>query len=137
MPGGALRGQKQVFQRTERALKKEEYRRLLDAAEQVGKRRLFLLMDTICATGIRVSEVEYVTVEAARADIQLKGEIRTILSAGEAVPDPVEIRPKTKDRFRQDISRQKRNAAVTEADMGGDEGSVRKGQGTAQQDVSP
>ena len=41
-----------------------------------------LLLETICATGIRVSEVPYVTVEAARsgrAEVSLKGKIRTIL----------------------------------------------------------
>ncbi len=80
-----LRLQKRMFQRTERVLEKEEYRRLLTAAEGTGKKRLFLLMETICATGIRVSEVEYITVEAAqagRAEIQLKGKIRTILLPG-------------------------------------------------------
>ena len=47
-----------------------------------GRRRLALLMETICATGIRVSEVRYITLEAARqgrAEISLKGKIRTIL----------------------------------------------------------
>ena len=42
-------------------------------------------METICATGIRVSEVRYITVEAAkagRAEISLKGKIRTILIPG-------------------------------------------------------
>ena len=42
-------------------------------------------METICATGIRVSEVRYLTVEAARlgrAEIRLKGKIRTILLPG-------------------------------------------------------
>lgn len=41
-----------------------------------------LLMETVCATGIRVGEVRYITVEAARrgrADIALKGKLRTIL----------------------------------------------------------
>ena len=47
--------------------------------------RLALLMETICGTGIRVSEVRYVTVEAAlagRAEIALKGKIRTIMLPG-------------------------------------------------------
>ncbi len=80
-----FRVQKRVFQRAERVLEKEEYRRLLDTAAQEGNRRLFLLMETICATGIRVSEVEYITVKAVRAgrtDIHLKGKIRTILLPG-------------------------------------------------------
>ena len=49
------------------------------------KERLALLMEAMCATGIRVSEVRYITVEAARAgraEIALKGKIRTILLPG-------------------------------------------------------
>ena len=45
-------------------------------------RRLALVVETICATGIRVSELQYVTVEAVRdgkAQIHLKGKVRTIL----------------------------------------------------------
>lgn len=44
-----------------------------------------MLLETICATGIRVSEVKYITVEAAqvgRAEISLKGKLRTILLPG-------------------------------------------------------
>ena len=53
-----------------------------ETARRLGRGRLSLLMETICATGIRVSEVKYLTVEAAqagRAEISLKGKIRTIL----------------------------------------------------------
>ena len=59
--------------------------RLLETAQGQGKERLGLLMETMCATGIRVSEVKYITVEAARmgrAEIALKGKIRTILLPG-------------------------------------------------------
>ena len=51
----------------------------------MGRERLALLIETICATGIRVSEVKYITVEsvcAGRAEISLKGKIRTILLPG-------------------------------------------------------
>lgn len=68
-----------------RDLTKEEYVRLIETARAKGKERLALLMETICATGIRVSEVQYITVEAARqgrAEISLKGKIRTILLPG-------------------------------------------------------
>ena len=57
--------------------------RLVNAAS--GKPRLMLLLETICATGIRVSEVKYITLEAARqgrAEITLKGKVRTILLPG-------------------------------------------------------
>ena len=58
---------------------------LLAAAGRLGRERLALLMETICATGIRVSELRYITVEAARAgraEISLKGKMRTILIPG-------------------------------------------------------
>ena len=54
----------------------------MQAAHEKGDLRLELLLETICATGIRVSEVKYITVEAVRsgaAEITLKGQIRTIL----------------------------------------------------------
>ena len=55
------------------------------AARGLSRERLGLLMEAICATGIRVSEVKYLTMEAARrgrAEVSLKGKIRTILIPG-------------------------------------------------------
>ncbi len=80
-----LKIQRKLFRRADKDLTKEEYRKLFDTAVCLGKDRLALLMEVICATGIRVSEVKYITVEAARsgrADISLKGKIRTILLPG-------------------------------------------------------
>ena len=80
-----LRIQRRLFRRTERELSRPDYFRLLETANSLGKTRLALLMETICATGIRVSEVRYITVEAVnagRAEISLKGKIRTILIPG-------------------------------------------------------
>ena len=80
-----IRIQRQIFRSRDKELTKEEYTRLLDAAQDMGKERLALLMETICATGVRVSEVKYITVKSAmegRADISLKGKIRTILLSG-------------------------------------------------------
>lgn len=80
-----LKIQRRLFRSTEKDLTREEYVRLLETADALGKPRLSLLMETICATGIRVSEVKYITVEAAqagRAEIALKGKIRTILLPG-------------------------------------------------------
>lgn len=77
-----LRLQRRIFRDSSRVLTRGEYERLLDAARAQGRERLVLLMETICATGIRVSEVKYITVEAARqgmTEISLKGKIRTIL----------------------------------------------------------
>lgn len=80
-----LRLQRRLFRESSRELTKAEYERLIATAEECGKERLSLLMETICATGIRVSEVRYITVEAAqvgKAEISLKGKIRTILIPG-------------------------------------------------------
>lgn len=80
-----LRVQHRMFRASSRELNREEYSRLLSAARARGRERLALLMETVCAAGIRVSEVRYITVEAAqegRAEIALKGKIRTILLPG-------------------------------------------------------
>ena len=77
-----LRLQKRLFRGKERELSRQEYQRLVETAQRLGQERLGLLLETICATGLRVSEVRYITVEAAqqgRAEISLKGKIRTIL----------------------------------------------------------
>lgn len=77
-----LRVQRRTFQDPSRVLSRGEYEKLLAAAKARGQERLALLMEAICATGIRVSEVRYITVEALRrgvAEISLKGKIRTIL----------------------------------------------------------
>lgn len=77
-----LKVQRRMFRDDSRELTRADYAALTAAARAQGKERLALLMETICATGIRVSELRYVTVEAARAgraEISLKGKIRTIL----------------------------------------------------------
>ena len=80
-----LRLQRRVYRDRERELDRVEYRRLVEEARSRGQERLALLIETICATGIRVSEVRYITVEAVRAgrtDVSLKGKIRTVLLPG-------------------------------------------------------
>ena len=80
-----LKIQRRLFREESRDLSRSEYEQLLEEARSRGRERLALLMETICATGIRVSEVRYLTVEAARlgrAEISLKGKIRTILLPG-------------------------------------------------------
>ena len=77
-----LRIQRRMFCARARELKRDEYDRLVETARGRGQERLALLMETIGTTGIRVSEVQYMTVEAVRegkAEISLKGKIRTIL----------------------------------------------------------
>lgn len=77
-----LKLQRQMFRKSEKDLSKEEYQRLVQAAHAKGDLRMELILETICATGIRVGELKYITVEAVRvgvAEIALKGKIRTIL----------------------------------------------------------
>lgn len=77
-----LRVQRRLFRADERALSREEYRQLLRTARAHRMHQLALIIETLGGTGIRVSELCAITVEAAqnkRADIHLKGKIRTIL----------------------------------------------------------
>ena len=77
-----LRIQRRLFREDSRELTRAEYERLVYAAQASGRERLVLLLETICSTGIRVSEVKYITVEAlklGKAEISLKGKIRAIL----------------------------------------------------------
>ena len=80
-----LKLQRRLFRDTGRELTRVEYDRLLETARALGRERLALLMETVGSTGIRVSEIRYITVEAARrgqTEIALKGKIRTILLPG-------------------------------------------------------
>lgn len=77
----AIKIQKQIFAKQEKELTKAEYERLLKAAKKQNYDRLYYLMQTICATGIRISELKYITVsavQAGRAEISCKGKIRTV-----------------------------------------------------------
>ena len=74
-----LKIQKQIFASVSKELSKAEYTRLLDAAKAKKNERLYLLMQTVCATGIRVSEVRFVTVESVHTRlvcIHCKGKLR-------------------------------------------------------------
>lgn len=76
-----LKIQKRVMAREDLLLTKEEYFRLLDAARKAGKFQLAMMMETICATGIRVSELKYFHVEDLKAGvvrIQNKGKHRIV-----------------------------------------------------------
>ena len=78
-----LKLQRQVFCAEEKELTKAEYERLLKVAERNGQ--LKLVMQTICSTGIRVSELKYFTVEAVKRGevvVNCKAKTRTILIPG-------------------------------------------------------
>ena len=74
--------QRQIFAERSKELTKEEYQRLLDAANKKNNKTLYYLMQTICSSGIRVSELQSITVEAAReqqATIRCKGKMRVVI----------------------------------------------------------
>lgn len=80
-----LRIQRKAFSDRSRELSRDEYERLVATAEERNDHRLSLLLQTMAATGIRVSEVTFITVEAVqtgKTEISLKGKIRTILLPG-------------------------------------------------------
>ena len=76
-----LKLQKELFRPEEKELTKDEYKRLCNTADRKHNERLLLILQTICGTGIRVSELEYITVEAARrgsATVSCKGKTREV-----------------------------------------------------------
>ena len=77
----SIKLQRQVYCSKERELTKAEYTKLVNTAKKKGNERLNLILQTICGMGIRVSELQYITVEAVRngeAVVSLKGKTRTV-----------------------------------------------------------
>ena len=80
-----LKIQRQIFAREDKELTESEYRRLLKAAKDS---RISLVIQTICGTGIRVSELSYITAEAVRlgkAVVNCKNKTRVIF-----IPVPIQ-----------------------------------------------
>ena len=76
----SIKTQRQIFCPEEKEISRTEYERLCAAARGRSE-RLYLLLQTICGTGIRVSEVAFITVEAARrgeATVSCKGKTRSV-----------------------------------------------------------
>lgn len=76
-----LKIQKSLFLEEEKELTREEYVRLVKAAQRKENERLALVIQTICATGIRVSELRFITVEtvqSGRTEICNKGKRRIV-----------------------------------------------------------
>ena len=77
----SIKLQQQIYCPEEKELTKAEYTRLIRTAKQKGNERLNLVIQTICGTGIRVSELQFITVEAVEkgeAVVSLKGKTRTV-----------------------------------------------------------
>ncbi len=76
-----LKCQKQIFTNESKELTRAEYERLLTAAKSSGNKRLYYIMQTICASGIRISELRFITVDAVKrqiAEVRCKGKGRTV-----------------------------------------------------------
>lgn len=77
----SLKVQKKVYCEERRELTKEEYLKLLSAADKVETKRIYMILQTLCGTGIRISELKFFTVEsvkAGHAKVQSKGKTRTV-----------------------------------------------------------
>lgn len=78
----ALKIQKQIFASSDKELTKSEYEELLNMAKKQNNQRMYMILQTICAIGIRVSELKFITAEAVRkgqAVINCKGKMREVL----------------------------------------------------------
>lgn len=76
-----MKMQKVLFQDEQKELTKSDYQKLVCAAKEKKDERLALVIQTICATGIRVSELKYITVEAVRSgrvSVSNKGKYRVV-----------------------------------------------------------
>lgn len=81
-----LKHQRRSFADPGRELTRAEYFRLLNAARAAGNKRTQLLLEALCSTGTRVSELQFITAEAVRrhkASIRCKGKCREILLQAE------------------------------------------------------
>lgn len=77
----SIKLQRQIYCSEEKELMKAEYMRLVNTARKKGNERLNLLIQTICGTGIRVSELQFITMEAVKqgeATVSLKGKTRSV-----------------------------------------------------------
>lgn len=78
----SLKIQKEAFRTRERDLTKTEYYQLLEAARKRKNTRLYWVMQVLCSTGIRISELKYITVESlirGQVEVNSKGKRRTVL----------------------------------------------------------
>ncbi len=77
----SIKLQHQIYCPEEKELTKEEYLRLVNTANKKGRERISLILQTVCGTGIRVSELRYITAEAVKkgeATVSLKGKTRSV-----------------------------------------------------------
>ncbi len=81
-----LKIQREIFSSEEKELSQKDYLRLIETAEKKGKHKLSLIIQTICSTGIRVSELQYICFESlshGRVEVRLKGKNRLVFISKE------------------------------------------------------
>ncbi|MFR8873634.1 MAG: hypothetical protein ACLVHV_09310 [Oscillospiraceae bacterium] len=132
--------QRRLFRDPARELTRTDYDRLITTARELGKERLALVMETICSTGVRVSEVRLSHRGGRPAGPG--GNLPERKSPGDphshqAGTEALEIRKEKQNRFRRDFSHGKRQKSFTAADMGGNETAVRLGGCGAVQGIPP
>ena len=77
----SIKIQRRIFSAEERELDKSEYEKLISASRMKNNERINLIIQTICSTGIRVSDLKYISVEAVKnekAEINCKGKLRVV-----------------------------------------------------------
>lgn len=77
-----IKVKQKIFCPKQRELSREEYTKMVEAAREDGNERLCLLLQTVCSTGIRISELSYITVSAVErqaVEVDCKGKVRTVI----------------------------------------------------------
>ncbi len=83
-----IRIQQQIFKTDDKELTDIEFRKLVDKAHELGKERLALIMQTLAGTGIRISELSFVTAESLvkeAIEVDNKGKVRSVMFPKELV----------------------------------------------------
>ena len=133
-----LRVQRRLFREASRELTRGEYHRLYTAACALGRERLCLLMETLAATGMRVSEARYITVEAARLrGNRAQGQDTSDFAFRQAVPQAAAVRAGAGHLLGCGLPHAQRQGDQPPSDLGGAKGAVRACGGAAVQGVSP
>ncbi len=81
-----LKIQREIFSSEKKELTQKDYQRLIETAQKKGKHKLSLIIQTICSTGIRVSELKFIQFESlkhGRVEVRLKGKTRVVFIAKE------------------------------------------------------
>ncbi len=133
----SLRIQKRVYMEEQRELTLEEYRRLAAAIRK--NQRLYMAIQTVCSTGIRISELRCLTVECLEkqtAEISCKGKIRRIYLSDLAYAKASGLLPEQEDYRGDDFHHAVRSAMGSQQYLAGDEESRLSGGDTREQSIS-